>query len=289
MASPTCSSATPNDAMALGDSDYPGSPSAVASAHHRPPGPQDLATNHEVVLSCTDDASGRSTSTCGRRDVVSRPRGVTWDGTDKFDDRLLTGGNPGVQVRRRRRSTVSVECLGPIRSPGSGINGSSPVIPILRVRKRHYCAAALLVIGSAAGLGIVRGVPAPPVAHAACFQQGGYNPPPCTPSTPTTDSSQTPSSTSGTPPGGNQNAPGSPPASQSSTDQDASTPPDAGITACQNQSAMAIAIGLQPTTCRPTNGPNTPPDSGVTACQHQNAMSNVLGLQPAACPPSARG
>ncbi|WP_179475777.1 hypothetical protein [Mycolicibacterium vinylchloridicum] len=52
---------------------------------------------------------------------------------------------------------------------------------------------------------------------------------------------------------------------------------------------MPIAIGLQPTPCPGTQGASTPPDSGVNACQNQNAMANSLGLQPAICPPSSRG
>lgn len=34
-----------------------------------------------------------------------------------------------------------------------------------------------------------------------------------------------------------------------------------------------------------TSAPNPPPDSGVNACQNQAAMATALGLLPAVCPP----
>ena len=119
---------------------------------------------------------------------------------------------------------------------------------------------ALTLVPFAIASGIVGGVSATGTANAGCFQKGGYNPPPCTTSAPVADDGQ-----------------------------GADPPPDSGVTACQNQSAMSTSLGLQPTTCRTTQGATTPPDSGVTACQNQSAMSTSLGLLPAACPPSKKG
>ncbi|MET0454132.1 MAG: hypothetical protein ABW137_20050, partial [Mycobacterium sp.] len=121
---------------------------------------------------------------------------------------------------------------------------------------------ASTILALVIGLGVAGGVVSSGTARAACFQQGGYNPPACATSTPAADEGKTPDSSPGTDPSANQSAPVSPSTGQSDSGQGAHTPPDSGVTACQNQSAMAVAIGLQPTTCRPTQGPNTPPDSG---------------------------
>ena len=154
------------------------------------------------------------------------------------------------------------------------------------MRQRHWRRRvfALTILPFAIASGIV-GVCPIGSAHPGCFQKGGYNPPPCTTSAPVADDGQTPSNQ----PGDNQGPAGSSSTGQSSVNQGSDPPPDSGLTACQNQSAMSTSLGLQPVTCRATQGANTPPDSGVTACQNQNAMSTSLGLQPAVCPPTKGG
>lgn len=87
----------------------------------------------------------------------------------------------------------------------------------------NRCWARWWLIGLAAAASIVgaedlRADPPSKTAVADCFQRG-YQPPPCTAS----------SSTSIAP-----------------------AVPDSGVTACQNQSAMATAIGLLPAVCPPT-------------------------------------
>ncbi|MCV7174977.1 RodZ family helix-turn-helix domain-containing protein [Mycolicibacterium sphagni] len=133
-------------------------------------------------------------------------------------------------------------------------------------------------------------------AGADCFQLGGYNPPKCTTTAPKADNNQaakptdssSPTNSSGTDQDASQDGASSPAKDQSENSSTGSSPEDSGMTACQNQSAMPIAIGLQATTCPVTQGPVTPPDSGVNACQNLNAMANSLGLPPGVCPPSSR-
>ena len=114
------------------------------------------------------------------------------------------------------------------------------------------------------GFGIVQSVAPTGIAVAGCFQRGGYNPPPCTTTAPTATSSPTAdqdatsstSTSSATSPDTSQDGTGSPDKDQSESSPGGSSPADSGISACQNQNAMPIAIGLPTNTCRASQGPN---------------------------------
>ena len=167
----------------------------------------------------------------------------------------------------------------PERSSGDDRSLESPAVTSPAMRKRVWprCGVGLSIAASVISFGILSSIPPTGTAVAQCFQRGGYNPPPCDTTPPTTASAS---------PGGSS----SPDTTQSSTGSTAtstSSPPDSSVTACQNQSAMAINIGLQPVPCPSSQPGSSPPDSGVTACQNQSAMANNIGLQPLACPPSA--
>ena len=165
--------------------------------------------------------------------------------------------------------------------------------PAVRKRVWSRCGVVLSIAASVISFGILSSIPPAGTTVAQCFQRGGYNPPPCNTAPPTTsnasagasnpsDTTQSASSSTDTTQSGS-----SPTATSTSTS--ASSPPDSSVIACQNQSAMAAAIGLPQIVCPSSQPGGAPADLGVNACQNQIAMAINIGLQPVPCPPSQPG